>query len=167
MKYIKTTPDILTMFYLVCLGSSTFISCVSNRESTANSGSDSTHSTGLIAKTDLPHYFVFHDGAYAEIDPDSLEIESQYDMFQKMFYSIKYPAFAREHGIQGTVLITVIINEFGQLEDAYVSRSVGGGCDEEALRVIRLAGQNGLEPAKRNGIPVKVKYEIPLKFTLS
>ena len=74
--------------------------------------------------------------------------------------------YAREHGIQGTVVITVTVNEFGQLEDAVVTHRIGGGCDEEALRIVLLQGQQGFEPAEKNGLPVKVRYGIPLRFIL-
>jgi len=83
-----------------------------------------------------------------------------------MAYHIRYPPLARERGINGTVYITVIVNEYGKLEDAFIFRGIGAGCDEETLRVVKLIGQNGFEPAQLDGIPVKVKYDIPMRFIL-
>ncbi|MEP6796160.1 MAG: energy transducer TonB [Saprospiraceae bacterium] len=105
-------------------------------------------------------YYVFKDGMYVE------EVLDKKPVIIGVYQRILYPPFAREHGIQGTVLITVTVNEFGQLEDAVIHSHVGGGCDEEALRVVKLSGQNGFTPAEINGKPVKVKYDIPLRFIL-
>ncbi|MBK9984570.1 MAG: energy transducer TonB [Saprospiraceae bacterium] len=106
-------------------------------------------------------YYIFKDGAYFEAELD--KIPEIIGGLTALYHDIRYPAFAREHGIQGTVRITVIVNEFGQLEDAVINSHVGGGCDEEGLRVVK---QYGFTPAEINGKPVKVKYDIPLRFIL-
>ena len=129
-----------------------------------SSSSDSLVSTISSSKEEPYPYFIFKDGIYIETELDKKpEIKGGIGV---LYQDIRYPAYAREHGIQGTVIITVIVNEFGQLEDAVITRRVGGGCEEEALRVIKNAEQIGFEPAEINGLPVKVKYDIPLKFTL-
>ncbi len=50
------------------------------------------------------------------------------------------------------------------VEDAAVIKSIGGGCDEEVLRVIE--SMNDWIPGKENGQPVNVKMKIPVKFKL-
>lgn len=52
---------------------------------------------------------------------------------------IRYPPSARDSRIEGVVLISFVVNEAGRVEQAVVAESVGGGCDEEALRVVREA----------------------------
>lgn len=79
---------------------------------------------------------------------------------------VNYPAKAREAGIQGTVWVTVTINEAGQLEQAVLSRGIGGGCDEEAVAAVQRGAKAGFEPAMRNGVPVKVRYEMPVRFSV-
>ncbi len=109
-------------------------------------------------------YYVFKDGSYVATELDKKP--EPIDGLSTLYRGVRYPPYARQHGIQGTVRITVTVNEFGQLEDAVIHSHVGGGCDEEALRVVKLLGQNGFTPAEINGKPVKVKYDIPLSFVL-
>ena len=77
---------------------------------------------------------------------------------------LHYPAAAREQGIEGRVIIEFIVNEDGSVSGARVVRSIGGGCDEEALRMV--AGMPAWKPGKQNGIPVKVYFTLPVKFEL-
>lgn len=76
---------------------------------------------------------------------------------------VKYPEKARMAGIEGRVIIQFIINEEGDVEDPRVIRGIGGGCDEEALRVVKYAE---FEPGKQRGVPVRVQYSLPIVFML-
>lgn len=78
--------------------------------------------------------------------------------------SIKYPAIAKDAGIQGTVYVTFVVNEKGEVKDTKVLRSIGGGCDEEAIRVVESMPK--WKPGKQRGKPVKVQYNLPIRFTL-
>lgn len=80
--------------------------------------------------------------------------------------NIVYPKEAREQLIGGTVIITAIVDEQGDLEDAYVSQGVGGGCSEEALHAVKLLRHTGFTPAEVDGQPVRVKFDIPITFQL-
>ena len=53
--------------------------------------------------------------------------------------SFRYPREAREQGIKGEVVVSFVVNEEGGVEDVVVDQSIGGGCDEEAMRVVREA----------------------------
>lgn len=77
---------------------------------------------------------------------------------------INYPAAAREANIQGRVAITFIINEDGSISDAKVTRGIGGGCDEEALRVIRAMPK--WKPGRQNGAALKVMFTQAITFKL-
>ncbi len=76
---------------------------------------------------------------------------------------IEYPEKARMAGIQGKVIIQFIVNEEGEVENPRVIRGIGGGCDEEALRVVKLAQ---FKPGKQRGQPVRVQYSLPIFFKL-
>lgn len=76
---------------------------------------------------------------------------------------INYPDMARKAGIEGRVIIQFIVNEQGQVEDPKVIRGIGGGCDEEALRVVKEAE---FEPGRQRGNPVRVQYSLPITFQL-
>jgi len=79
--------------------------------------------------------------------------------------NIKYPVMAKESGIQGTVYVTFVVERDGSVTDVKILRGIGGGCDEEAVRVIRNMPR--WEPGKQRGKPVRVQFNMPLKFTLS
>ena len=79
--------------------------------------------------------------------------------------NIKYPAEAKQKGIEGKVLVQFIIDEKGNVVDLKVLKGIGYGCDEEALRVIKLLP--GWIPGKQGGKPVKVKMVIPFSFKLN
>lgn len=78
--------------------------------------------------------------------------------------NIKYPAVARKKGIQGRVLISFIVEKDGSLTNLHVVHRIGGGCDEESIRVLALSPN--WKPGIENGKPVRVAYSVPIAFTL-
>lgn len=76
---------------------------------------------------------------------------------------IEYPAKAKMANIEGRVIIQFIVNEKGEVENPRVIRGIGGGCDEEALRVVKMAK---FKPGKQRGKPVRIQYSIPILFKL-
>ncbi len=76
---------------------------------------------------------------------------------------INYPEKARKAGIAGRVIIQFIVTEDGNVEDPRVIRGIGGGCDKEALRVVKQAQ---FEPGQQRGKPVRVQYSLPIIFQL-
>jgi periplasmic protein TonB len=79
--------------------------------------------------------------------------------------NIKYPVIARESGITGTVYMTFVVSKTGKISNVKVLRGIGGGCDEEAIRVIQAMPD--WIPGRQNGKPVSVQYNLPIKFTLA
>jgi len=79
--------------------------------------------------------------------------------------NIKYPQMARESGIQGTVYVTFVVERNGSVTDVKILRGIGGGCDEEAMRVVKNMPK--WEPGKQRGKPVRVQFNMPIKFTLA
>lgn len=77
---------------------------------------------------------------------------------------IRYPQTARQAGIEGRVYIQFIVNEEGDVEKPKVIRGIGGGADEEALRVVRQAK---FKPGLQRGQPVRVQYALPILFKLA
>jgi protein TonB len=78
--------------------------------------------------------------------------------------NIKYPEEAKELGIQGKVFVTFVVEVDGSITDVRVLRGIGGGCDEEAIRVVRAMPK--WVPGKQRGVPVRVQFNLPIKFTL-
>ena len=76
---------------------------------------------------------------------------------------IRYPEMARRAGIEGRVYVQFIVNEQGDVERPVVIRGIGGGADEEALRVVSDAK---FKPGVQRGQPVRVMYSLPIVFRL-
>ena len=76
----------------------------------------------------------------------------------------RYPARARENGIQGKVNVSFIIEKDGSISNIKVVNGIGGGCDEEALRVISLFPD--FIPVKKNGVPVRAQYVVPVLYKI-
>lgn len=77
--------------------------------------------------------------------------------------NLKYPLEARMNGIRGRVYVRFVIAETGDMESMEIMRGIGSGCDEEALRVIRMTNGHW-KPAYRNGKTVKTAFNISLSF---
>lgn len=77
---------------------------------------------------------------------------------------IKYPKEAEENGIQGMVYVQFVINSKGNITDVKILRGIGGGCDEEAIRVIKMMPQ--WKPGRQNGKTVRVLYNMAIGFKL-
>jgi protein TonB len=78
--------------------------------------------------------------------------------------NLRYPDMAKETGISGKVYVTFIVEKDGSITDVKLARGIGGGCDEEALRVVNLMPK--WTPGKQRGIPVRVRYIFSVRFTL-
>jgi protein TonB len=87
------------------------------------------------------------------------------EMMAYLYENVKYPQMARETGIQGTVFVKFVVEKNGSVSRVEVLRGIGGGCDEEAVRVILSMPK--WNPGKQNGLPVRVFFNIPLKFKLN
>ena len=76
--------------------------------------------------------------------------------------NLKIPALALQKGISGDVIVEFVVNKNGNLNSFRVVKSLGYGCDEEALRVIRL--MPAWNPGKQSGRKVKTKMLLTVKF---
>jgi TonB family protein len=87
------------------------------------------------------------------------------DFLRAIYKEISYPLEARSFGVQGSVYIRVVLDEEGKLLESEVSQSLGYGCDEEALTAVNRAfSVTAFHPGIYKGKPVKVRFEIPVKF---
>lgn len=78
--------------------------------------------------------------------------------------NVKYPTAARENNISGKVVVKFVVNKDGSISDLEVLRPVGGGCTEEALRVIKMMPK--WNPGIQNGNPTAVYFNLPIEFKL-
>ncbi|MGE4540443.1 MAG: energy transducer TonB [Bacteroidales bacterium] len=85
-------------------------------------------------------------------------------MMEYIAKNIKYPAMARESGIQGRVFVNFVVEPDGSVSNVKVLRGIGGGCDEEAVRVVEAMPK--WTPGRQRGKAVRVSFNLPVRFTL-
>ena len=78
--------------------------------------------------------------------------------------NVQYPEEAKEKEISGRVMVGFIVEKDGSISDVKVVKGIGGGCDEEAVRVVKAMPK--WKPGKEKGKPVRVSYIMPIFFKL-
>ncbi|MBL0125880.1 MAG: energy transducer TonB [Flavobacteriales bacterium] len=86
------------------------------------------------------------------------------ELFKYLSKAVKYPQMAQDAAVGGVVYMTFVVDENGKVRDPKVLRGIGGGCDQEAIRVVKAMPE--WEPGKQRGKPVRVQYNLPIRFTL-
>ena len=89
-------------------------------------------------------------------------------VFEFVFKNLKYPVIARENGIEGTAVVQFVVDRDGTVKDVSVLKEIGGGCGEEASRVVNTMNESGIKwtPGRQRGRPVKVQFRLPVRFKL-
>ncbi|PID94968.1 MAG: hypothetical protein CSA95_01880 [Bacteroidetes bacterium] len=77
---------------------------------------------------------------------------------------LRYPQEALREGIEGDVYVHYRINERGEVAEAKVTKGIGYGCDEEALRVVKMLKFGG---ARNRGLRVSISHKTRIKFRIS
>ena len=78
--------------------------------------------------------------------------------------NIKYPVIAAENGVKGRVIVQFVVEKDGSITDVVVVKSVDPSLDKEATRVIK--NMPHWIPGRQNGSPVRVRFTVPVTFTL-
>ena len=78
--------------------------------------------------------------------------------------NIQYPMTAQENGIQGRVFVNFVIEPDGSITNVTVMRGIGGGCDEEAIRIVQ--SMPNWKPGKQRGVAVRSSFTVPIIFKL-
>lgn len=79
--------------------------------------------------------------------------------------NVTYPAEAKSMGIEGTVIVVFVVNSDGSVSNPEIIRGIGGGADEEALRVVQ--NSPNWEPAMQKDRIVNCRMRLPIRFKLS
>ena len=85
-------------------------------------------------------------------------------MYQFMAENLKYPSAAREKGIEGTVVVSYIVNVDGSISNPEILRGIGGGCDEEAIRIVKAFPT--WSPGIKDGKKVRTEMRLPIRYKL-
>ncbi len=89
---------------------------------------------------------------------------AQKEMLKFVYENLRYPDEAKKSKTEGTVVIQFVINIDGSISNTKIVKEIGDGCAKEVLRVV-----NEMPiwiPGKQRGAPVKVRYTLPVKFSL-
>jgi len=119
------------------------------------------------------YYMPVKDGLSSDFDDSVIFIASETmpefpggedSLYSFLAKNIIYPQAAKEAGIKGRVFATFVVERDGTITDIRILRGIGGGCDEEVIRVVQTMPH--WIPGKQKGKTVRVQYNLPVKFTL-
>ncbi len=99
---------------------------------------------------------------FAEVMP-SFEGGMQ-NFYKFISKNIRYPKQAKRMGVEGRVVVQFVVERDGSLTDINIMRGIGAGCDEEAIRVMKLVPK--FLPGKQGDVRVRVQMVVPINFTL-
>jgi TonB family protein len=128
-------------------------------------------STSNVSKKEEPQKVLVdmaNDGKYTmiEVDAENVPVPRQgtEQHVIDVYSQIRYPAYARENNIRGTVESEVWVNVAGEVTQVTISKSVHPSLDQETLRCVRLAAQPGYEPLIIEDQARPFRVTIPVRF---
>ena len=89
-------------------------------------------------------------------------------LLEFVYNEIKYPEEAIKNDVSGMVVVQFIVEPDGSVSHVKAVRDIGAGCGAEAVRVVELMNERGIQwiPGKQRGRKVRVQYNLPVKFEL-
>lgn len=87
------------------------------------------------------------------------------EMMRYISNNIEYPQMEKENGIEGQVVVNFVVNEDGSISNIKILKGITKGLNEEAKRVIKTMPK--WEPGEQRGKPVKVRVNLPIRFSLN
>jgi len=108
------------------------------------------------------------DGIFEQIVPEEAPIPfgGKDEFNQKLASLYKYPASARENGISGFVVLNVLVDEFGSVQDVNIKKSLSRECDDAIKSAFTTATADGYAILKWEGVNVKYRMDYPFGFYL-
>ncbi|MDR0368390.1 MAG: energy transducer TonB, partial [Bacteroidales bacterium] len=79
--------------------------------------------------------------------------------------NVVYPKIARETGVEGTVMVSFVVEPDGRITNVEIGRGRAPSLDEEAIRVAKLMPK--WKAGKQRGKAVRVRCNMPIRFTLN
>ncbi|WP_462253726.1 energy transducer TonB [Ekhidna sp.] len=77
---------------------------------------------------------------------------------------LRYPSQAKRMGIEGRVFVKYVVEKNGSITNVEVIKGLGAGCNEEAIKVVKLFPN--FTPATMEEVPVRVQMVVPIHFKL-
>ncbi len=103
--------------------------------------------------------------SYAEVSELPEHQKGMSGFYAELGKKVRYPVPARKYGIEGKVFVSFQVLKDGSLDDITVVKGIGGGCDEEAVRVV--SRMKPFNPGLVRGQPVSIKMVLPIVFKLN
>ncbi len=117
----------------------------------------------ILIPTEIPDEPVEEaPGSWAEVMPTFEGGMSNFYSF--MSKNMRYPKQAQRIGVEGKVFVQFVVEKDGSLTDLKVVKGIGAGCDEEAIRVMKLVPN--FIPAKQGDRRVRIQMVVPIHFKL-
>ena len=76
--------------------------------------------------------------------------------------NIKFPAEAKENNVHGKLMLSVVVEKDGSLNDIKIKKGLGYGLDEEIVRIIKMMPK--WQPAQHKGKVVRQSQTIVIPF---
>lgn len=131
----------------------------------------STPRQNLRTLTDENATSSFYEASKDELEVILQDVEEEPEFeggVENLYYylnrNIKFPQAALEGECQGKVIVRFVVETDGSISNIEVTKDIGGGCGEEAVRVIKEMPK--WKPGKVNGKPVRVIFSLPISFEL-
>ncbi|MEM9887144.1 MAG: energy transducer TonB [Bacteroidota bacterium] len=93
---------------------------------------------------------------------------SQQALLAVIYQNVQYPMQARIDGIEGSVVVSFVVEPDSTVSNATILRDIGGGCGMAVLSVVNAFNDAGIRwiPAQKAGTDVRAKMTVPIKFRL-
>ena len=104
------------------------------------------------------------EGIYLFVEEDPSFPGGEKAMYDFLYKNLQYPKFASTHKITGTVVIRFVVEMDGSLSHISIAREIGGGCGDEAVRVVKMMPK--WNPGKQSGKNVRCEFTLPVQFQL-
>jgi len=120
----------------------------------------------VLQGDDKPKKKIADDGTYLMVEEMPTYPGGQNAMMRYLSSNVRYPKIAVEHNMGGTVYVKFDIDTDGSISNVQsVNKAIGGGLEEEAIRVVKK--MPNWNPGKEKGQPVRVRFVLPVAFRLS
>ena len=85
-------------------------------------------------------------------------------LLEHAYKHVDYPETAKHINLEGTVVVSFVVNKNGEVQNIEIMKDIGMGCGDEVRKSIEKLGK--FLPGKQNGRPVSVVYRLPVHFKL-
>ena len=101
---------------------------------------------------------------FTKVEQDPEYVGGLAEMYKYLYANIKYPAAAVRGNISGKVYLRFVVEKDGSIGAVDLTKGIGFGCDEEAIRVIKSMPK--WNPGRQNGKAVRVFFSMPVTYKL-